>query len=172
MTVLSLVALAVAATATQPPALNASTPWWDKITMVMDSNGAEKSCTYETSLDPSLASRCETEDSGLPGKNGKTPNGVVTKVSFERRFSPGDRPEPGRLQPGDTLLGRQLIHLTIDGTGAVKSCKVVDVSGEVPDYGCKEAQTETFALKASAPTRGMQQAFMTILVYGHAEQLA
>lgn len=170
---LSLVALAAAAaTAAQPPALNASTPWWDKITMVMDSDGTEKSCTYETSLEPTLASRCETEESGLPGKKAKTPAGVVTKISFERRFSPGNRPEPGRLQPGDTLLGRQLIHLTIDGSGAVKSCKVVDVSGDAPDYGCKEAQSETFALKASAPANGLQQAFMTILVYGHAEQLA
>lgn len=170
---LSLVALAAAAaTAAQPPALNASAPWWDKITMVMDSNGTEQSCTYETSLAPSHASRCETEDSGLAGKNGKNPAGVVTKLSFERRFSPGDRPEPGRLQPGDTLLGRQLIHLTIDGRGAVKSCRVVDVSGQVPDYGCKEAESETFALKASSPVNGVQQAFMTILVYGHAEQLA
>lgn len=169
---LSLVALAVAATAPESPILNASVPWWDKITMVMDSNGAEKACTYESSLTPSSASQCATDDSGLPSKNAKTPNGVVTKVSFERRFSPGDRPEPGRLQPGDTLLGRQLIHLTIDGSGAVKSCKVVDVSGEVPDYGCKEAQTETFVIKASAPSGDLQQAFMTILVYGHAEQLA
>ena len=169
---LSLVALAAAATATQSPALNASVPWWDKITMVMDSNGKEKACTYESSLSPSATSGCETEEDGLPSKNAKTPNGVVTKVTFERRFSPGERPEPGRLQPGDTLLGRQLIHLMIDGSGAVKSCKVVDVSGEVHDYGCKEAQTETFALKASATSDATQQAFMTILVYGHAEQLA
>lgn len=169
---LSLVVLAAAATAAQSPALNASVPWWDKITMVMDSNGAEKACTYESSLMPSASSGCETDEFGMPSKTAKTPNGVVTKVSFERRFSPGERPEPGRLQPGDTLLGRQLIHLTIDGSGSVKSCKVVDVSGEVPDYGCKEAQTETFALKASAPAGATQQAFMTILVYGHAEQLA
>jgi hypothetical protein len=169
--VLSLVALAVAATAPEPPALNASVPWWDKITMVMDSNGAEKACTYQSSLTPAESSGCETDDSGLPSKTAKTPNGVVTKVTFERRFNPGERPEPGRLQAGDTLLGRQLIHLTIDGSGAVKSCKVVDVSGEVPDYGCKEAQTETFALKASASSAVLQQAFMTILVYGHAEQV-
>ena len=140
--------------------------------MVMDSNGAEKACTYESSLTPSDSSECETDESGMPSKNAKTPNGVVTKLTFERRFSPGERPEPGRLQPGDTLLGRQLIHLSIDGTGAVKGCRIVDASGEVPDYGCKEAKTETFAVKASAPERGMHQAFMTILVYGHAEQLA
>ena len=168
---LSLVALAVAATASQTPALSASVPWWDKITMVMDSNGAEKACTYETSLTPARSSGCETEESDMAGKMAKTPNGVVTKLSFERRFNPGARPEPGRLQPGDTLLGRQLIHLTIDGAGAVKSCRVVDVSGEVPDYGCKEAQTETFELKANASAAELHQAFMTILVYGHAEQL-
>jgi hypothetical protein len=169
--VLSLVALAVAATAPEAPALNASVPWWDKITMTMDSTGAEKACRYENSLSPALASGCETDDSGLPSKSAKTPNGVLTKVTFERRFSPGERPEPGRLQPGDTLIGRQLIHLSIDANGAVKGCKVVDVSGEVPDYGCKEAQTETFALKTNASASNLQQAFMTILVYGHAEQV-
>ena len=168
---LSLVALAVAATAPQSPALNASVPWWDKITMVMDSTGAEKACTYESSLSPALASACETDDSATPVKASKTPNGVVTKLSFERRFSPGERPEPGRLQPGDTLLGRQLIHLSIDSSGSVKSCKVVDASGEVPDYGCKEAQTETFDLKTNASAQDLHQAFMTILVYGHAEQM-
>lgn len=167
---LSLVALAVAATAAQSPTLSASIPWWDKITMVMDSNGAEKACTYESSLTP-RSSGCET-DEGMPSKVAKAPNGVVTKLSFERRFSPGERPEPGRLQPGDTLLGRQLIHLTIDGAGSVKSCRVVDVSGDVPDYGCKEAQSETFELKANASAAELHQAFMTILVYGHAEQMA
>ncbi|HET7708521.1 MAG TPA: hypothetical protein VFK50_03185 [Sphingomicrobium sp.] len=139
--------------------------------MVMDSNGAEKACTYQSSLTPSRASGCETDQAEMHGKNGQTPNGVITKLTFERRFSPGLRPEPGRVQPGDILLGRQLIHLTIDGGGAVRSCKVVDVSGEVPDYGCKEARTETF-VRAGAPIGGQQQAFMTILVYGHAEQLA
>ena len=168
---LSLVALAAAAAATQSPTLNASVPWWDKITMVMDSNGVEKACTYETSLSPTQTG-CETDEPGMPSKAAKAPNGVVTKLSFERRFSPGDRPEPGRLEPGDTLLGRQLIHLTIDGAGAVKSCRVVDVSGDVPDYGCKEAQTETFELKANASAAELHQAFMTILVYGHAEQMA
>lgn len=169
---LSLVALAVAAATPQSPTLNATVPWWDKITMVMDSNGAEKACTYETSFSPEKSTGCETDESGMPSKVAKTPNGVVTKLSFERRFSPGDRPEPGRLQPGDTLLGRQLIHLTFDGAGAVKSCRVVDVSGDVPDYGCKEAQSETFELKANASAGGLHQAFMTILVYGHAEQMA
>lgn len=170
---LSLVALAAAATASAPtPALSAMVPWWDRITMTMDSNGSEKACVYENSLKPALASGCETDESETPGRTAKTPNGVITKLTFERRFSPGDRPEPGRLQPGDTLLGRQLIHLTIDASGAVKSCKVVDVAGEVPDYGCREARTETFELKSNASAGSLQQAFMTILVYGHAEQLA
>ena len=168
---LSLIALAAAATAPEAPALNASVPWWDKITMVMDSTGAEKACTYESSLSRSLSSSCETSETGTPSKSAKTPIGVVTKISFERRFSPGERPEPGRLEPGDTLIGRQLIHLSIDSAGAVRSCKVVDASGEVPDYGCKEAQTETFALKTNASTDQLHQGFMTILVYGHAEQV-
>ena len=171
---LSLVALAAAAAAspTPSPSFNASAPWWDKVVMTIDGTGKEHACRYETSLMPEVTESCADDSSSAAGqKAGKGPAGLLTKLTFERRFSPGIRPEPGKLQPGDELVGRQVIHLNIDESGAVKSCKVVDVSGEVPEYGCKEAQTETFIVKASASTGALQQGFMTILVYGHAEQI-
>src|SRR5690349_4594461 len=140
--------------------------------MTMDSNGAEKACRYESSLTPASAESCTDEDSATPSEKAKGPAGLFTKLTFERRFSPGDRPEPGRLQPGDELVGRQVIYLTIDGEGAVKGCKVIDVSGEVPDYGCKEAQTEKFNVSFDRASAATRQAFMTILVYGHTEQFA
>ena len=169
---LSLVAFAAAAVAAESPSLSASAPWWDKITMTIDGNGAEKACSYESSLAPASAESCTDEESAAPVKQAKGPAGLFTKLTFERRFSPGSRPEPGRLQPGDMLVGRQVIFLTIDGEGAVKGCKVLDVSGEVPDYGCKEAQTEKFAVSFDPASDSTQQAFMTILVYGHTEQFA
>jgi len=170
--VLSLVAFAAAAVAAESPSLTANAPWWDKVTMTMDSNGAEKACAYESSLKPASAESCTEEESAPPAGKAKGPAGLFTKLTFERRFSPGDRPEPGRLQPGDELVGRQVIYLTIDGEGAVKGCKVIDVSGEVPDYGCKEAQTEKFNVSFDPASTVTQQAFMTILVYGHTEQFA
>lgn len=169
---LSLVAFAAAAVAAESPSLTASAPWWDKITMTIDGNGAEKACNYESSLTPASTESCADEDSASPASKAKGPAGLFTKLTFERRFSPGDRPEPGRLQPGDQLVGRQVIYLTIGDDGAVKGCKVLDVSGEVPDYGCKEAQTEKFNVSFDPASAATQQAFMTILVYGHTEQLA
>ena len=167
---LSLVAFAAAAVAAESPSLTASAPWWDKITMTIDGNGAEQACSYESSLKGRES--CADEMSAKPAKKATGPAGVLTKLTFERRFSPGTRPEPGRLQPGDMLVGRQVIYLTIDGAGAVKGCKVIDVSGEVPDYGCREAQTEKFDVVFNPSTAATQQAFMTILVYGHTEQFA
>ena len=167
---LSLVALAAAAVAAESPSLTASTPWWDKVTMTIDGNGAEQACSYESSLSPQERESCSDEPSPKATK-AKGPAGQLTKLTFERRFSPGARPEPGRLQPGDMLVGRQVIYLTINGNGAVNGCKVIDVSGETPDYGCKEARTEKFDVRFSPASATTQQAFMTILVYGHTEQV-
>ena len=169
---LSLVAFAAAAVAAESPSLTADAAWWDKITMTIDGNGDEKACRYESSLTPASAESCTDNESAAPASKAKGPAGLFTKLTFERRFSPGNRPEPGRLQPGDMLVGRQVIYLTINGEGAVKACKVVDVSGEVPDYGCKEAQTEKFNVSFDPASSSTQQAFMTILVYGHTEQFA
>jgi hypothetical protein len=97
-------------------------------------------------------------------------------VTFERRFTPGGKPDAGRMQPGDTQLGRQVMYLTIDATGAIASCKVVATAGDTPpDYGCDEAKKEQF--KAPAPASvaanaAARQAFMTVLAYGHVESIA
>src|SRR5205085_7671086 len=103
--VLSLVALAAAAVAAESPSLTANSPWWDKITMTMDSNGAEKSCAYESSSKGRES--CSDDESDKPTAKAQGPAGLFTKLTFERRFSPGARPEPGRLPPGDMLVGRQ-----------------------------------------------------------------
>jgi hypothetical protein len=42
----------------------------------------------------------------------------------------------------------------------------------IPAYGCDEAKTEQFRAKAGADSVAPRQAFMTILVYGHQEQIA
>ena len=76
------------------------------------------------------------------------------------------------LQPGDTLLGGQVMALAIDGAGAVKGCKIVATSGSVtPQYGCTEASAERFEANAHAANAGAHQGYMTILVYGHSEHV-
>ena len=98
----------------------------------------------------------------------------VTRITFERRFSPEAKAELTDLKPGDTLIGGQVMALAIDGTGAVKGCKVVATSGSVtPQYGCEEAAAERFeasAATAHAHTAG-RQGYLTVLVYGHSEHV-
>ena len=106
-------------------------------------------------------------------RSAKGATGVFSKLTFERRFSPGQKLDSGRLETGDKLLGQQVMFLTFTPDGAIQSCRVVGTSGDLlPSYGCDEAKTEQFRVQASAPSNAPHQAFMTILVYGHQEQIA
>jgi hypothetical protein len=150
--------------------LESAAPWWEKITVTVDDKGKQQSCRYETSAagvavcDRAMAASIET--------GGKGTQGFFKKVTFERRFSPGGLLDAGKLQPGDRLLGRQVMFLTIDAKGAITSCKLVATSGDVPpEYGCEEAKKEQFTAKAG-PGGTARQAFMTVLAYGHTEHIA
>lgn len=176
---LAAIAPSAEAPATEVPATEASktadvlesaVPWWEKITVTVDDQGEQQSCRYETSA--AGAQACEPAMAASIGTSGKSAAGLYKKVTFERRFSPGAKLDAGTLQPGDTLLGRQVMYLTIDATGAIETCKVVETSGEArPDYGCEEAKREKFSAGGNADAAA-RQAFMTVLAYGHTEQIA
>ena len=158
-----------ATAASDADVLESAAPWWEKITVTVDDKGTQQSCRYETSTAGSAACDKEIADNIRPGKGIQ---GQFKKVTFERRFSPGGQLDAGKLQPGDMLLGRQVMFLTIDAKGAIQSCKVVATSGDAPpDYGCEEAKREQFKAEASADATA-RQAFMTVLAYGHLEQIA
>jgi len=164
--------VAPVAAATESVVLESSMPWWEKITVTVDDKGKQQSCRYESSLSDSGAQSCATEMaySVQAGIRGET--GTYSRVTFERRFSPGGRLDSGKLHPGDTLLGRQVMFLTFDADGAIESCKVVATAGDAaPAYDCDEAKKEQFRAQASAEP-GSRQAFLTILAYGHSEQIA
>jgi len=155
--------------AAQSPALESAMPWWERITVVVDDKGEQKSCRFETNQKGAEA--CDQAMAASIQSDGEGDAGIFSKVTFERRFSPG-RPDAGRLQPGDTLLGRQVMFLTIDAKGAIESCKLVATSGEVPpDYGCDEARKDRFRAHANVEP-GARQGFMTLLAYGHTERIA
>ena len=102
----------------------------------------------------------------------KTDGNERLATLFERRFSPGAKLDNGRLQTGDELLGQQVMFLTIDADGSIQSCRVVGTSGDmVPAYGCTEAKSEQFRAEAAAAADTPRQAFMTIRVFGHQEQI-
>ena len=164
--------VAVVEPADDSDALDSSVAWWERITVTVDDKGKQHSCRYEASLSGEGAKACDKAMAASveAGKAGQA--GVLSKVTFERRFSPGSRVDSGKLHPGDTLLGRQVMFLTFDEAGAVSSCKVVAVSGDAPPtYNCDEARKEQFRALASTGSGAARQAFMTILAYGHTEEI-
>jgi hypothetical protein len=169
--VLALLAAALAAS-TPSPVLETSVPWWERVTVTVDQEGKQQSCRYEASLSPSGAGACDEEVAASVQAGARGASGRFSKVTFERRFSPGGQLDSGRLQPGDELLGRQVMHLTFDAAGAIVSCRVVAATGDMAfQYDCDEARKEQFRALASADPSA-RQAFMTVLAYGHTEQIA
>ena len=161
---------AATTTADITPSLTSAAPWWEKVTYTMSGDGEQQACRYESSL--AGARSCDRESDSNPLKKAASSSGsAYMKITVERRFTPGSQPDV-KLQPGDTLLGGQVMALAIDEAGSVQSCRVVGASGDVrPAYGCDEAKAERFEAGARQPAE-VTQAFLTILVYGHEEELA
>ena len=163
---------AVLAASSSPAALESSIPWWEKITVTVDDKGKQQQCRYETSVSAKGAEACDEAMATSVGAGSSGRAGAFSKVTFERRFTPDGRLDAGRLQPGDTLLGRQVMFLTIGPTGSIESCRVVAATGDMQfHYDCDEARKEQFKAEASAEV-GARQAFMTVLAYGHTEHIA
>ena len=158
------------------PALNSSSPWWERVTVTVNDDGQTQSCRYETSLRPGPdgCSVVGSEATLAKASSSSGAKGEVTRITFERRFSPDASPALTALDAGDVLLGRQTLALAIDGAGAVKHCRVIGASGPVaPQYGCDQAAAEKFQASASAARArtAERQGYMTVLVYGHSEHV-
>jgi hypothetical protein len=155
--------------------LDSATPWWEKLTVTIAGNGETRSCRWESSLQPANGQDCDV----VGGKEAMgagahaSGNDQYTRITFERRFSPGARPASNQLAVGDTLLGRQDLALAIDANGQVRGCRIVSTSGDMtPDYGCTEAQAERFQASASnSRSAAAREGTMSIIVYGHAEHV-
>ena len=168
----SATSLATAAT-TNLPGLDASARWWERVTVTIGGDGHPQGCRFESSLRPNAAQECQVEASqAAMTKTASGSKDSVTRITFERRFSPGAQPDAADLPTGDTLLGRQVMALAIGAKGVVEGCRIVDASGEMrPEYGCKEAEAEKFQAGVRGGAANTRQATMTILVYGHSEHV-
>lgn len=176
----AIAALALASTSAQSPAtLTSANSWWERVTVTVSDDGTTHSCRYETSLQPAQGQDCSTEDGANAKMLGASASGgqqsakdQYTRITFERRFTPGMTPKAETLAPGETLLGGQVMALAIDARGAVKHCRVVATSGAVtPQYGCDDAAAEKFEASAGEAKASARDGYMTILVYGHSEHL-
>ena len=175
---LAIAALALASTSAHSSAiLTSSVPWWERVTVTVTDDGKAQSCHYESSLRSTSGQDCSVTGGDAATAKSASSSGAkdqYTRITFERRFSPGVKPEMAKLQPGEVLLGGQVMALAINGLGEVKHCQIVATSGSVtPQYGCDEAATERFEASAGntharAPSR---EGYMTILVYGHSEHV-
>jgi hypothetical protein len=174
----AIAALALAsasAAANSPATLTSSAPWWERVTVTVTDDGKTQSCRYETSLQAEAGQDCSVVGSAASAtKASAGTKDQYTRITFERRFTPGDKPVVADLAPGETLLGGQVMALAIDAKGAVKHCRVVATSGSVtPQYGCDEAAAERFEASAAAPHASgpAREGYMTIVVYGHSEHM-
>lgn len=172
---LSIAALALAAaSAASSPALATTSPWWEKVTYTISGDGAQQSCRYESSVAPINAAICDSEDAPTPVRAAApSSTGAYTRITIERRFTPGDRLDPGTLQPGDTLIGGRVMALAIDTAGVVRNCRTLAASGDVqPAYDCDEARAERFEASGDRPHAEHRVGFLSIIVYGHEAQVA
>ena len=156
--------------------LASNTPWWERVTVTVDDDGQTQSCRYETSRRPNAAKDCSvvsaTAQPAALSSDSAGAKDEVTRITFERRFSPTSKPDLSALQTGDLLLSGQVMALAIDASGAVKGCKVVETSGSVASqYGCSDASAEKFDASASGPRGGAREAYLAVRVYGHSEHV-
>jgi hypothetical protein len=166
-------ALAAAASASTPSTLVSSAPWWEKITVTLSGDGKAQACHYESSLKPANSENCNVASSpAATVTKASEAKGEVTRITFERRFTPGAAPAKPDLKPGDTLLGGQVLALAIDPKGAVKDCRIVAASGAMrPDYSCDDASAERFQASVGGAKTAERDGYMTIIVYGHSEHM-
>jgi hypothetical protein len=171
----TIAALALAsASANTSATLTSTAPWWEKVTVTVTDDGQTQSCRYKSSLTPNSGKECSVTSDPASMTHKAGAKDQYTRITFERRFSPGAKPDLAALQPGETLLGGQVMALAIDGRGSVKGCKVVQTGGSVtPQYGCTEAEAERFSASAVSPRAraAEHEGYMTIVVYGHSEHV-
>jgi len=173
----AIAAFALASASTQlsasaPASLASSSPWWEKVTVTIGGDGAPHACQFVSSASPAAAKDCEVVGSQAGTTAASGSKDQFTRITFERRFSPEPTRDLLDVAPGDTLLGQQVMALSIDGGGAVKGCRIVTRSGDMtPEYGCKEATAERFQASARTTPGALKAGFMTIIVYGHAEHV-
>src|SRR5438270_13874605 len=107
----------LAAVVTSVPAARDLLPaadWWEKITVTIAGDGKPQGCRFESSLAKTAAKDCDIVDapSGSSRVHNVSAHDQYESITFERRFSPGAAPPvDASLQPGDTLLGREVLRL-------------------------------------------------------------
>ena len=65
-----------------------------------------------------------------------------------------------------------MMMVAFDQNGAVRGCSVLAETGEArPDYGCDEVRAERFQASVGGAAQNSQLGVLTVLVYGHEEEV-
>ena len=167
---IAALALAAASPATSPDILSTA-PWWEKITITYGDDGSQRSCHYETSRPFAGTEACDESPQVSAAKATTGSAGVQTKITFERSFTPGALPNIRDMEPGDAMLGGLVMMVAIDRNGSVRGCSVVAETGDAkPEYGCEQVRAERFQASLGAE-QDSQLGTLTVLVYGHKEEV-
>ena len=113
---------AVPAIPDMPSQLSASAPWWERLVVTVGDEGETRACQYETSLEPGKRKPCDVEGAASAKDAAAAVPEQVTRITFERRFSPAANLADGEVAAGDKLLGKSVLALAIDGQGLVRGC--------------------------------------------------
>ena len=170
---LSIAALALAAATAPTSADTLSTnPWWEKITITYGDDGSHRACDYQTSRSFGSPEACDSETTPVTAAKASISNaGVQTKITFERSFTPGAMPNLRDMAPGDKVIGGLVMMVAIDRNGSVQGCSVVAETGdEKPEYGCEQVRAEKFQASLGG-AQDSQLGTLTVLVYGHKEEV-
>lgn len=142
--------------------------------MLVSDSGQAQSCRYESSLQSNAKQDCSVTSGASAEATHAGAKDQFTRITFERRFTPGAKPDLDKLQPGETMLGGRLMSLAIDAKGAVENCEVVATSGSVaPEYGCADLKAEHFEASVGGAAQNVpaRSGYMSIIVYGHSEHV-
>lgn len=170
---LNSIAVIAAATALSTGSANASSQllpaqaaWWERVDVTLSEDGAARGCEFTASH--SRAQDCDVVSKASMTEAASPANAQLTKMTIERRFTPGER-VPGTVETdiGDALIAASLLELTIDSDGSVAECRMVGQAGDsAPGFGCTDARAERYA-----PTAGGSHGYMTIAISAHREQI-
>ena len=110
----AIAALAVASASAHSAATLTSTgPWWERVTVLVADNGEAQSCRYESSLQPNASKDCTVDRSQAAAAKSAGAKDQFTRITFERRFSPGAKPDMTQLQPAgaDPVINSVRVNL-------------------------------------------------------------
>ena len=148
-----------------------SQPWYTRIALTFGHDGRPEACRFEAGggLAPTPQSvACPTE--ALPmalHDHLPLPDGTLI-LAIETRFTPGPA-VPLTLRDGDVLMGRAVAGISVDATGHVQSCELLEASGDrAPLDLCKGPLGATYQPRAGSDGKPAPfTATMSATMYAH-----